>query len=75
MVTAVPFREGDVAFHHRHTPVPDPRELVPELPPAWSELILAMMAKDPDARPASAAAVGERLAQLTQASGARTEPA
>ena len=28
----VPFKDGDVAFHHRHTPVPDPRELVPELP-------------------------------------------
>jgi serine/threonine protein kinase len=31
----VPFREGDVAFHHRHTPVPDPRELTSELPKAW----------------------------------------
>jgi len=66
----VPFRDGDVAFHHRHTPVPDPRELVPDLPAAWAELVLQMMAKDPDARPASAAAVAERLAQLTQASGA-----
>jgi serine/threonine-protein kinase len=74
----VPFRDGDVAFHHRHTPVPDPRELVPDLPAAWAELVLQMMAKDPDARPASAAAVAEHLAQLTQASGAasgaRSEP-
>jgi tRNA A-37 threonylcarbamoyl transferase component Bud32 len=63
----VPFKEGDVAFHHRHTPVPDPRELVPDLPEAWAALVLALMAKDPEARPASAAAVGERLAQLVQA--------
>jgi tRNA A-37 threonylcarbamoyl transferase component Bud32 len=70
----VPFRDGDVAFHHRHTPVPDPREIVPDLPAAWAELVLQMMAKDPEARPASSAAVGERLTQLTQANGAKTEP-
>jgi serine/threonine protein kinase len=63
----VPFREGDVAFHHRHTPVPDPRELVPDLPPAWCELVLELLAKSPDARPASAAVVAERLARLSQA--------
>jgi tetratricopeptide (TPR) repeat protein len=66
----VPFRDGDVAFHHRHTPVPDPRELAPELPAAWAELVLELMAKSPDQRPASAAAVAERLAQLT---GTRSE--
>ena len=69
----VPFRDGDVAFHHRHTPVPDPRELVPELPAAWAELVLELMAKSPDERPASAAVVAERLAPLAQG-GARSEP-
>jgi serine/threonine-protein kinase len=67
----VPFRDGDVAFHHRHTPVPDPRELVPDLPAAWAALLLALMAKNPEERPPSAAAVAERLAQLT---GIRSEP-
>ena len=62
----VPFKDGDVAFHHRHTPVPDPRELVPDLPEAWCELILALLAKKPDDRPASAALVAERLAPLSQ---------
>ncbi len=62
----VPFRDGDVAFHHRHTPVPDPRDFVAEIPPAWSELVLQMLAKSPDDRPESAAAVGERLAPLSQ---------
>jgi serine/threonine protein kinase len=62
----VPFKDGDVAFHHRHTPVPDPRELVPELPQAWAELVLELLAKKPDDRPASAAVVGERLAPLSQ---------
>jgi tetratricopeptide (TPR) repeat protein len=69
----VPFRDGDVAFHHRHSPVPDPRELTPDLPTAWAELILELMAKNPDERPPSAAAVAERLAPLAQAPGARTE--
>jgi serine/threonine-protein kinase len=62
----VPFRDGDVAFHHRHTPVPDPRDLAAEIPPAWAELVLCMLAKNPEDRPASAAAVSERLAPLSQ---------
>jgi serine/threonine-protein kinase len=62
----VPFKDGDVAFHHRHTPVPDPRELVPQLPQAWADLVLRMLAKNPDDRPASAAVVAESLAPLAQ---------
>ena len=42
------------------------RELVPELPEAWCELVLSLLAKSPQDRPASAAIVGERLAQLAQ---------
>jgi hypothetical protein len=66
----VPFKEGDVAFHHRHSPVPDPREFAPDLPEAWVELVLELMAKTPDARPATAAIVAERLARLAQGNGA-----
>ncbi len=62
----VPFKDGDVAFHHRHTPVPDPRELAPQLPQPWAELVLRMLAKSPDDRPESAAVVAESLAQLAQ---------
>jgi tRNA A-37 threonylcarbamoyl transferase component Bud32 len=57
----VPFPDGDVAYHHRHTPPPDLRERVPGTPGALAELVLALMAKDPDARPASAGEVRERL--------------
>jgi tetratricopeptide (TPR) repeat protein len=46
----VPFANGDIAYHHAHTPAPDIRERVPELPEALAALILRMMAKDPDAR-------------------------
>ena len=68
MVTGTPpFTEGDIAYHHRHTPPPDPREREPALPAAFAELIGALLAKDPAARPESAEAVGRRLAALADA--------
>lgn len=60
----LPFEEGDVAFHHRSTPAPDPRSRVPDLPAPLAELILHCMAKRPDGRPPTAAAVGNALQQL-----------
>ncbi|MDH3684571.1 MAG: protein kinase [Myxococcales bacterium] len=60
----VPFREGDVTYHHRHTAPPDPRTLVPEIPAALAELILQLMSKDKNDRPASAGEVAERLAEI-----------
>jgi serine/threonine-protein kinase len=62
-----PFAQGDLAYHHRHTPPPDPRELVPGLPGPLAELVLALLAKRPDDRPASAAEVGARLQALLAA--------
>ncbi len=48
----VPFREGDVTFHHRHTPAARPaRRAAPDLPDALAELVLQLMEKEPDARP------------------------
>ena len=57
----VPFEEGDVAFHHRNTPAPDPRERNAEVPDALARLILDLLAKAPDDRPASAREVAHRL--------------
>jgi tetratricopeptide (TPR) repeat protein len=65
----VPFREGDVTWHHRHTPPPDPRTKVADLPDALAELVLHLMEKQPDGRPASAAEVGARLAEIGRALG------
>jgi serine/threonine-protein kinase len=65
----VPFASGDVAYHHRHTPPPDPREKVPETPAAFAELILKLMAKKPEDRIASALEVGERLQEMLRSSG------
>ncbi len=62
---AVPFREGDVVYHHRHSPVPDPRQRAEGIPDPLAELILHLLEKDPAARVASARDVSARLAPLT----------
>ncbi|MGW8849797.1 protein kinase domain-containing protein [Streptomyces xiamenensis] len=43
---------------------PPPSELRPELPAEWDELIMTLLAKDPDDRPDSASEVAERLREL-----------
>jgi serine/threonine-protein kinase len=50
----VPFKEGNVPYHHVHTPPPDPRTLRPEIPRALADLILACLAKSPAERPQAA---------------------
>jgi len=61
---SVPFRDGDVTHQHRHTPAPDPRTLAPDLPEPLAALILLLMAKRPDERPATSADVVRALEQL-----------
>jgi serine/threonine-protein kinase len=46
----VPFREGNIPYHHVHTPPPDPRELNPALPPLLAQIIGRCLQKDPAAR-------------------------
>jgi serine/threonine-protein kinase len=60
----VPFDSGEVAYHHRHSPVPDPQLLRPDLPTPLAQLILRLLEKDPAARPQSAAAVLEILTAI-----------
>jgi tetratricopeptide (TPR) repeat protein len=50
----LPFTEGNLPYHHVHTPPPDPRELVPDLPPVIVKIIATCMRKDPDERYQSA---------------------
>jgi tRNA A-37 threonylcarbamoyl transferase component Bud32 len=63
---SVPFREGDVTFHHRHTPPPDPRESTPDVPEALAGLVLEMLAKRPEQRIATAALVRARLQEIAR---------
>jgi len=60
----VPFKEGDLAYHHRHTPAPDPREIDTNVPAPLAALILELLAKRPDDRPANAGEVSKRLKAL-----------
>jgi serine/threonine-protein kinase len=51
MVTAtLPFREGNLPYHHVHTPPPDPREFEPDLPEVIAAVIARCLRKNPDER-------------------------
>ena len=63
----VPFESGEVAYHHRHTPVPDPRSLRPDLPDSLAQLILRLLEKEPDARFQSASEVLDALTAIEPA--------
>ena len=62
----VPFSQGDVQYHHLHTPPPDPRESVPELPAPLAELVLRLLAKRPEQRFETTAEVSARLGELQE---------
>ncbi|MCP5041724.1 MAG: serine/threonine protein kinase, partial [bacterium] len=49
-----PFTEGNIPYHHVHTPPPDVRDLRPELPAGLSAVVNRCMQKDPAARYQSA---------------------
>ena len=51
-----------------HSP-PSPREVNPTLPPALAELILKLLAKNPDQRPAGARAAADALAAMAGPAG------
>jgi tetratricopeptide (TPR) repeat protein len=47
---SLPFREGNLPYHHVHTPPPDPREFNAELPTVLANIIARCLEKDPDDR-------------------------
>ena len=53
-----------VASQHLNAPVVPPSNHAPDLPQALDRLIVALLAKNPESRPASAAAVGLELEQM-----------
>ncbi len=68
----LPFTEGNLPYHHVHTPPPDPRELVPDLPDALAGVILRCLQKDPAHRYQSAR---ELLAEVRGGSITRSRAA
>jgi len=54
----------ELVYQHVNTDPPDPEELLPNLPRALSDLMLELVAKNPDDRPPSAGEVAARLEAL-----------
>lgn len=50
----VPFKEGNVAYHHLHTPPPAPKTLRSDIPPALEKIVLKCLEKDKEKRYQSA---------------------
>ena len=65
----LPFKKGDVAFHHRHTRPPDPRSRAENIPDALAELVLQLLEKHPEDRPRSGAIVCEKLQEIARSLG------
>ena len=61
----------DMMYGHCSKPVPDPRELQPDVPVGCAELIALMMAKKPEDRPATAETL---LAELDRLAARATNP-
>jgi serine/threonine-protein kinase len=57
----LPFREGNLPYHHVHTPPPDPREFNAELPPLLAGIIARCLEKDPADRYQSATEIVAEL--------------
>jgi tetratricopeptide (TPR) repeat protein len=57
----LPFTEGNLPYHHVHTPPPDPREFTPEFPPLLADIVLRCMEKDPANRFQSATEIVAEL--------------
>ncbi len=62
----VPFREGDVLYHHVHTTPRPPREIEPAIPNALSDLIIKCLEKKPENRYPSVDAALEELRRFVQ---------
>ncbi len=71
----VPFKDGDITHHHRHTAAPDPRSRAADVPEPLALLILKLMEKSPDMRPTTTAEVVRALEQiLAQLGGSLSAP-
>ncbi len=67
MVTGrLPFADGQAAYHHVHTPAPDPGDYVNDIPESLSNLILKLMSKNPDDRCQSAGEVSGELKKIAE---------
>ncbi|OGP58716.1 MAG: hypothetical protein A2V67_16940 [Deltaproteobacteria bacterium RBG_13_61_14] len=61
---ALPFRHGEAAYHHVHTPPPEVKSILPEVPDSLNSIILRLMQKNPNDRYPSAREVFEAFKQV-----------
>jgi len=66
---SLPFENGDLAEQHRNAPPPDPRARAEGVPDELAALVLQLLAKRPEDRPASAGEVAARLRSIDAALG------
>ncbi len=59
----VPFKEGNIPYHHVHTAPPKVLEICPDLPPTLAVIIERCLEKDPDNRYQSAGEILEEVRQ------------
>jgi len=60
----VPFKDGDVAYHHLHTAPPPPTQFNPGIPPALNDVILKAIAKKQEDRFQTMAELLQALKQV-----------
>ncbi|MCX5858393.1 MAG: protein kinase [Proteobacteria bacterium] len=60
----LPFREGDVGYHHVHTPVPNPSQFNPRIPTILENVVLKCLEKEPDNRFQSTLEIFEELKKI-----------
>ena len=60
----VPFKEGNIPYHHVHTPPPNVLEVSPDLPKPLAAIIHKCLEKDPRRRYASAGELADDLGRF-----------
>lgn len=60
----LPFKEGNVPYHHVHTPPPNPRQVNPKLPEPLAEIIFRCLQKDPGDRYQDAGEIVDAIRSL-----------
>ena len=65
---------AEIMQQHLSAPLPDPREIVPDLPPALAEVVKRAMAKSPEERFQTASELKEALEAAFVGKGAAAEP-
>jgi predicted Ser/Thr protein kinase len=61
-----PFVDGEILYHHLHTPPPAPSEIAPELPSELGDVLLRCVAKDKNERFSSVGELQRRIASVRQ---------